>query len=243
MLKKIILSKVKKNLSKKNFYLISQGYIFFKKIIINPFISILRFYKIYSPKYNIKKKIQFGNTKENIYFLKLLKKSKLYFEYGSGNSTLVAKELKVNFYSVESDKNFYAHLKKKIKKNYFLRDLGFVYYYSIPILFWIRKFFLKTKAKKYASDVLEILRSKKLSPDLILIDGRYRVLCALYIYNFFKINKKNFRIIIDDYKERSEYKVLEKFFVIKKIGRFGVAQAIKKNNTDKYIEKYSLDFR
>lgn len=243
MQKKIILSKLKKNLSKKNFYFISKGYIFLKNIIINPSISILRFYRIYTPKYKIKKKIHFGNTKENVYFLKLLKKSKLYFEYGSGNSTLVAKELKVNFYSVDSDKSFYIHLKKKIKKNYFLRDLGFVYYYSIPIFFWIRKFFLKAKAKKYAGDVLEILRLRKLSPDLILVDGRYRVLCALYLYNFFKINKKRFIIVIDDYKERTEYKVLEKFFVIKKIGRFGVAQAIKKKNTDKYIDKYSLDFR
>ena len=101
--------------------------------------------------------------------------------------------------------------------------------------------FLKAKAKKYAGDVLENLRLRKLSPDLILVDGRYRVLCALYLYNFFKINKKKFIIVIDDYKERTEYKVLEKFFVIKKIERFGVAQAIKKKNTDKYIDKYSLD--
>ena len=32
--------------------------------------------------------------------------------------------------------------------------------------------FLKAKAKKYAGDVLENLRLRKLSPDLILVDGR-----------------------------------------------------------------------
>ncbi len=137
-------------------------YINLKKIFLIPLISVLRYYNLYSPDYEVKKKINFGKKKENLFFIKQLKKSNLYLEFGSGNSTLVAKYYKKKFYSVESDRNFYFFLKKKyLLKNYFLRDIGIVKYFSIPLLFNLQKKFLVNRARRYSNDILNILEKKK----------------------------------------------------------------------------------
>jgi len=220
-------------------------YINLKKITFIPLISILRYYQFYNPKYNVSKKINFDNNKENLFFIKKLRKSKLYLEFGSGNSTLLAKFYNKEFYSVESDRNFYFFLKNKFfLKNYFLKDLGVVKYFSIPLLFNLRKKFLSSKARKYSSDIFNILKKNKKVPDFVLIDGRYRVLTSIYLYRFYKNKNKNFFIIIDDYKNRNFYHVIENFFVIKTYGRFGVTNELKKGiDTSKYIKKYILDYR
>ena len=64
-------------------------------------------------KIKLTKKINFGNNTTNSFFLNKLKKSKFYFEYGSGSSTLVANELNKKFISIELDKKYYLELKKK----------------------------------------------------------------------------------------------------------------------------------
>ena len=241
------MNEFKNFLKKKNFHknkFISKLYLHFKKLIIEPIISIMRYYMIYNPSYKIKKKINFDNQMENNFFLNQLKKSKIYLEYGSGSSTIVAKLLKKNFFSIESDKNFFHSMNNNYKiKNYYLRDLGYVKYYSIPSFFDFRKKFLKNKAIKYSNDILEIFDDNNLVPDLVLIDGRYRVLTALFLHKFFYKKKKNFLIIVDDYRERKFYHVIEKFFYVKMIGRFGVLYMTKKKNTKHLIEKYSEDFR
>ena len=220
-------------------------YINLKNIIYIPIISVLRYYQFYNPKYNVSKKINFNNDKENDFFIKKLKECKLYLEFGSGNSTLLAKFYNKKFYSIESDKNFYFFLKKKFNlKNYFLRDIGIVKYFSIPLLFHLRKKFLLNKANKYSSDIFKILKKEKIIPDFILVDGRYRVLTAIYLYKFYKDKNKKFTIIIDDYKERNFYHIIDKFFEIKTYGRFGVTSKIKKGiNPEKYIVDYVLDYR
>ena len=79
--------------------------------------------------------------------------------------------------------------------------------------------------------------------DLILIDGRYRVLTALCIHQYLRRNKKKSLIIIDDYKERKFYHILKNFFEIKIIGRFGILERIKNRDVTNLIDKYSLDYR
>ncbi len=234
-------------LKSKNFHkvlLISKIYMFFKIIFFEPVICLLRYYLIYKPTYDVKKKLNFSNILENQFFFKSLKSCDTYLEFGSGNSTLMAKLLHKKFYSVESDKNFYFFMKKKFNlNNYFLRDLGFVKYYSIPLFFKMRKKILKKKALKYSNDILNVMSKKKIFPDLILIDGRYRVLTALCIHQYLRRNKKKSLIIIDDYKERKFYHILKNFFEIKMIGRFGILERIKNRDVTNLIDKYSLDYR
>ena len=75
---------------------------------------------------------------------------------------------------------------------------------------------LRRKSEEYSKKILKKLESKKSFPDLILIDGRYRVLCALQIYKFIEKNKLfNTKIIFDDYKNRKQYHIVSKFFKVK----------------------------
>jgi hypothetical protein len=86
-----------------------------------------------------------------------------------------------------------------------------------------------------------------------LVDGRYRVLVGLFAYKFYFKNKKKFKIIFDDFFKvnnnkinRMHYKILKKFFKIKKIGRFGVSSEIKNENyhlLEKNLITYAYDPR
>lgn len=96
---------------------------------------------------------------------------------------------------------------------------------------------------------LKKLDKKNLLPDLVLIDGRFRMLCVICLYIFIKKNYNKFKkkpiIIFDDFFKRDYYKEAHKFFYIKKYKKFAILGKIKKNriNTKYYISKYSLDAR
>ena len=85
---------------------------------------------------------------------------------------------------------------------------------------------------------------KKIIPDLILVDGRYRNLTGIYLYNFFKNKNVKFKIIFDDYVNRKNHHILEKFFEIERFERFGITTKLKENlNVDDYIQKNYQDCR
>ena len=209
----------------------------------------LRYKGLINIDYKINEKLIFGSL-ENSFYKKKLKSSKFYLEYGSGFSTYLSKKYKKNFLSVESDKNFYLYMLKSIsKKNFLFIDFNVVKYYAYP--YSEKK--NKLKAIDYAELVLKKLYKQKKFPDLVLVDGRYRVLVGLFLFKYYhKLNKK-FTFIFDDYYfqnsfiiNRPHYKILDKFFNLKKVGRFAVATSIKKksvSNLNQNICKYSLDPR
>ena len=211
--------------------------------------SFVYFFLVYlnliKPKYKVSNEINFGSNVANSFFIESLKKSVFYLEYGSGSSTILADRLNKEFLSVESDTNFYNFLSKQIKEKnkIILRGFGLSGDFSTPLLFNFRKYFLRNKAFKYTGDVLEDLQNNKKIPDLILVDGRYRVLCALKLYDFFKEKKNLPLIILDDYETREYYKILEKFYKIRLVGRLGVIEGFVENDTKNLIKKYSLDCR
>ena len=213
---------------------------------INLSIYLLRYFEIINTRYKVSNKINFGSSVSNTYFRKELKKSNFYLEYGAGNSTILANELNKNFISIEADKSFYRYMKKKINEIFYL-DLGPTKYYSIPIL---PTFLLKKKIKNYSSFIEKFYRDFNKIPDLILIDGRFRVFVTLTIIKFCLKRKKNFnvKIIIDDFKYRKDYQILKYFFKIKLIGRFGIINLnnqtkINLKNYNNSINKFIYDFR
>lgn len=211
----------------------------------------IRHYGLLPRKYNIKKEIDFGSESANHLFIEELSKSKLYLEYGSGASSFSAKKLNKNFYAIEGDIDFFRFIKKELgSDNVKLKSLGIVSDYSIPlnIEFHDNKNPLNKNLKKsikaYCNSILEEFEEKNLSPDLVLVDGRYRVLTCLYLYKFFKKNKKKFKIIIDDYIHRAYGEILENFFHINKFERFGIATEIIENSTlEEKIEKSFYDYK
>ena len=210
-----------------------------------------RYYSFFSLNYNINNEINFKTTEANDIFKHELKKCKIYLEYGSGSSTFLAQKLNKDFFSIEGDKNFHKYMKKKIKSNkIILKSLGIVKENSIPINlnyeYNLKKISNKQKIRteNYCNGILKDLDEKKIIPDLILVDGRYRTLCGLYLYNFFKNKNVQFKIIFDDYANRKYHNILENFFDIEIFERFGIATNLKNNlDTDDIIKKSYYDCR
>jgi hypothetical protein len=201
------------------------------------FENFFRFRNKFLKKININPshRINFGSKKANDCFEKILKKSNFYFEFGSGNSTILAEKINKDFISVELDKTFFDKisliLKNKKKIKYI--DIGPVGEFSYPLI--------KDKSKiiKYVKSINKYFNKKKF-PSLILVDGRFRVACCINIFFLIKKYKHNPIIVLDDYKKRNEYKILDKIFNIKLIGRMAFLKVknIKNLNTlqiDDYI--------
>ena len=170
--------------------------------IYNFIIYILRYLSIVKfSKYKVSDNINFGSKIANNFFIKSIKNSKSYFEYGSGNSTMYAKKLKKNFLSIETDKSFYNFMKKKNIKNIIYCNIGPTKYYSYPIL---PIFLIKPLVENYGNKIEIFYKKTKKIPDLILIDGRFRVFVTLAVIKFCSLNNKklNTVIIIDDFKDR-----------------------------------------
>ena len=213
--------------------------------IFNLLLYILRYFSVIKTAYTINNKIDFGSKKSNLYFEKYLKKSKFYLEYGSGASTFFAKKNKKKFISLEADKSFYSFLKKNIKQIKYL-DIGPTKYFSIPIL---PTYMIRKKINYYSNYLTNIYNSQGVIPDLILIDGRFRILTTLKIIRFLKKKKApNITIIIDDYLKRRHYKNIENIVTVHQVGRFGIIKynpriIINNKKLDSLINKFLHDFR
>lgn len=190
--------------------------------IKNLSIYLLRYFSLINTRYKVPSDINFGSNLSNNFYKKHLKKCKFYLEYGSGNSTLLAKKLKKKYISIEADKSFFNYLKneKKIIDIKYV-DIGPTKYFSFPILPY---FLIKEKVDFYCNYFSNYFLKKGKIPDLILIDGRYRATIFLNIIKFLieKNIKHKILVIIDDYKYRKNYKDLQKIIKINLVGRFGV---------------------
>ena len=135
-----------------------------------------------------------------IEFSYFMKKENIYFEFGSGGSTNLASYYKLKVYSVESDAKWHNKLKTNgIIANYITIDLN-SNYFGFPgngtkIKDW--KLYIQAYKKEYNADI-------------ILIDGRFRVACALDIFS--KIRNDTL-VLIHDYNSRKEYHIIEDYFI------------------------------
>ncbi len=82
-------------------------------------------------------------------------------------------------------------------------------------------------------------------PDLVLVDGRFRVACALTaIKNLY--DKFDFEILFDDYADREFYHAIEEFACLHDMhGRMAVfkQKLVSMEDLDAAIERFSADYR
>lgn len=142
-------------------------------------------------------------------FLKEMSLGKQILEFGSGGSTLVFAQSASKTVSVESDRCFSQNINKILrtyqltnKTNIFWVNIGPTKSFGQP---WKTLKHLKQyRYQKYSSQVFNAFPEVNLS-DLVFIDGRFRVACAMKsILNI----KKDFTLVIDDYLDRPEYSVI-----------------------------------
>lgn len=142
-----------------------------------------------------------------------LSRSRFYLEFGSGGSTLMADRLGVETVSVDSDRYFAKAVRKAlsirapVKQIY--ADIGFTQEWGNPV--WVKQ--TKARLKRWRRYIelpfAEIQRRGRM-PDFVLIDGRFRVGCALETARRAAQFQSPVLIMMDDYAERPHYHVVEK---------------------------------
>ena len=86
-------------------------YIFLKKIY-----HLLRYFNLINPDYSSKNNIKFGDEEAGNFLKNKIRNSHTYLEFGSGNTTIFAADNNKQYFSIESDRNFYYYIKKKKSK-------------------------------------------------------------------------------------------------------------------------------
>lgn len=150
------------------------------------------------------------------YFLEQIQKSRVYLEYGAGGSTVVAAQHVDTLVSVDSDQYFLRSVKRKLspsRDNQAIQlihaNIGFTRHWGKPVL---EKLTLRRTARwaNYSRAPWDYLHYHQLEPDLILVDGRFRVACVLECVTHIS-NPDRCKIAVDDYGDRPQYRVIEKF--------------------------------
>ena len=140
-----------------------------------------------------------------------LQGSRCFLEFGAGASTRLAASLNVpEIVSVESDLAFGRSVARAVKRSpssshhqMVLVDLGPTKDWGFP-----RYYRALRRWPEYSLRIWEHLRQEKLSPDLVLVDGRFRVACFLAALAYARAGT---HILFDDYTTRPEkYAIVER---------------------------------
>ena len=154
-------------------------------------------------------------------------------EFGSGGSTLFAIENNKEIVSVESDEKFFKYLNAHIarryqnsKANIILAQTGLTGRYGMPLFF---PFSPNISGKGISYVLSGYSRFTENRPDVIFVDGRWRIACCLYSLIHFS---SNLLLLLDDYEDNRSYKpVLEKYFHLELNSRMATLR--KKNNINR----------
>jgi hypothetical protein len=145
-----------------------------------------------------------------------LSKARHYVEFGSGGSTVYASQQGVKTISVENDR-FYARVVAKglhqssVKQ--LVVDMGITGEWGMPI------FPNPRKARRYICAPWDV----ETFPQFILVDGRYRVACALESARRARLVGQSAVLMFDDYEVRSSYHQIEQILgVPEKCGRAAI---------------------
>ncbi|MFK4722752.1 hypothetical protein [Bradyrhizobium niftali] len=140
-------------------------------------------------------------------FSKAVQSSKCYLEYGSGSSTVLAAKFAQRIVSVESDAVFCRAVRKMLPERAGISlihvDIGLTRQWGYPV--FSRP--TERRIRRWQKYPQAPWQSYDFSPDLLLIDGRFRVACALE--SLLHIGEET-KILIDDYPGRP-YEIIEEF--------------------------------
>lgn len=151
-------------------------------------------------------------------FKEEIRKARHYVEFGSGGSTIYASRLGIQTISVENDRFFARTVATKLlgdSVTQVVTAMGITREWGMPLFPSARK------AKRYVTAPWGSGRF----PDFILVDGRYRVACALESARRAHACNATAVLMFDDYAMRPYYHVVEDYLGPPKlVGRAGVFQ-------------------
>lgn len=175
---------------------------------------------------------------ETIAFLEeAIRGARLYVEFGAGGSTIVADRLAVKTVTVESDRFYAATIRAAMTGS------------SVTILTpnigvtgpWGWPLFQKPTSRRIKRWWRYVEAPFALgTPDLVLVDGRFRVACALESARRAQIAKVPATIVFDDYETRPQYKSVERHLgAPEMVGRAAVFRIVDQHVAEVRIEDAS----
>lgn len=189
----------------------------------------------------------FKMTDEEIaLFNKTVKSSKHYLEFGLGGSTIQAlRKSKAQVYTMDSSADWivrlreyrYIRLMEKQRLKIYFIDIGEIKKWGYPV-----DDTSKSKFPVYSSYILN--QVKDLDIDTVLIDGRFRVACALYtILTFY--HHESIKLLIHDFWNRSKYHILLDYLEEQdradRLGLFIIKKGIDLDAVKKDYETYKFN--
>jgi hypothetical protein len=191
------------------------------------------------------------------YFVERLERARSYLEFGSGASTLLAAQRGVAVTSVDSDPYFLDAVRRAIapgdprKQRLLYADIGLTQAWGIPV---VRR---KTprrleRWKQYCLAPWHEWPTEIPLPDLVLVDGRFRVACALSTIRALSSLSNGpsapWELLVDDYEaRRAFYEEIEQFArLVKMVGRmavFGPLDSLDVERLSERLDVYSADWR
>lgn len=171
-------------------------------------------------------------------FSEYISEVNVFLEYGCGGSTVYAAEHGVkNIISVDSHPDWIKKVQENTKDlecqcfiNYC--NIGKVKQHGYPVdNSGYRKYY------SYCTEIWKVAKDNNLTPELVLVDGRFRVACFLYSLISCNVGTK---ILFDDYVDRPRYHVVEEFCKIYETrGRMAIFMAEKKFDLPHILEAFA----
>jgi len=195
----------------------------------------------------------FENEVCTSYFEKRLREATTYLEYGSGSSTVLAAQLGKRVYSVDSDRIFIARVREALVRHapstftnvsLLYVNIGFTREWGQPVFRAPLPARLARWRQYYQKPWVSLNQAGHV-PDLVLVDGRFRVACALISLQQLASNP-NAILIVDDYVGRDWYLEIERFGeMIEVIGRMAVfkPKVVEPDEIEKSMLRYAADWR
>lgn len=164
------------------------------------------------------------------YFCGQLESTRNYLEYGSGGSTILAHKLVDNLVSVDSDAHFLADVRRRLVQDdsravtkLIHANIGLTQQWGMPVFTRPTRRRIR-RWETYPRAPWSYYRALGLEPDLILVDGRFRVACMLE--SLLSVSHSNpCPILCDDYASRPHYHVVEVFAEVSRVGRMAILRA------------------
>ncbi len=192
--------------------------------------------------FNVPQSPHFESDEATGWFLERLKASKKYLEYGTGGSTYTAAKFGIEFIAVDSDPYFLKSVRKHIHKDgldkpggqtYHHANIGLTGFWGYPLRSADNSSPKRLAQFRNYSDPPKECFDGNVRPDLVLVDGRFRVACALKALRMLQ-NEREWTIVIDDYATRPQYSVISTVVDIDRVvaGRMAVFSSPKVIDTE-----------
>ncbi len=187
------------------------------------------------------------------WFKRRLSTSQTYLEYGSGGSTVLAARLGIPFISIESDRHFLTSVHAKIvaggtyndgRQFYLHRSIGPTKGLGKPLTLGAPSNRRLALFKAYSDYPQKQLDGRV--PDLVLVDGRFRVACALKALRALA-GKRGWSLVVDDYIGRPHFRIIERYGKLDRfVGHMAVFNGIlphEASTLGEAIDRYERDYR